>query len=136
MIVKKYNQKDLKSFSSVETNLSSFQNHKTKNIFFLQKQTEKFTNTIFNSYIPFVNNIIAENNKHIGKIESFIQGNRNTNKLIFNITGDYRFCPKIKAHHKRNCTAIIIDISNNTYTIRCKDPQCDNTFLTWHCIKK
>ena len=56
---------------------------------------------------------------------------RNTNKLFFNIVDEYQFCPKKGTHHKRNSTVIIIDISNNTYAIRCKDPQCDNTILTW-----
>ncbi|CAF3245724.1 unnamed protein product, partial [Rotaria sp. Silwood2] len=135
MIVKTYNPKDLNDFQFIKSSLSSCHKEKTKNISFIQKKTEIFTNAICNSYIPFIQNIITQDNKHIGKIESFVQGNRNTNKLIFNITGNYRFCPKIAAHHKRNCTAIIIDISNNTYAIRCKDPECDNTFLTWNDTK-
>ncbi|CAF4969149.1 unnamed protein product, partial [Rotaria sp. Silwood1] len=136
IIVKTYNPKDFNDFQFVKSSLFPCHKQKTKNISFIQKQTEIFTNTICNSYIPFIQNIITQDNKHIGKIESFVQGNRNTNKLIFNITGNYRYCTKIAAHHKRNCTAIIIDISNNTYAIRCKDPQCDNTFLTWHDIEK
>ncbi len=80
--------------------------------------------------------MITKDNNHIGRIQSCVQGNRNTNKLFFNITGNYRFCPKIGTHHKRNFTAIIIDMSNNTFAIRCKDTQCDNTSLTWHFIDK
>ena len=77
---------------------------------------------------------MTKDDKHIGKIQSYVQRNRNTNKLFFNISGDYRFCPKKGMHHKRNCTAIIIGMSHDTYAIRYKDPNCDNNFLTWHHI--
>lgn len=93
------------------------------------------SDTIFNTYIPFVNKIITTDHEHIGKIHSCVQGNRNNNKLFFNISGNYRFCPKIRTHHKRNSTSLIIDISSNNYAIRCKDPQCDNTYLTWYKIE-
>jgi len=98
------------------------------------RQPESFHNTIFDKYIPFINKMITQDNNHVGRIHSSVQGNRKTNKLFFNITGNYRFCPKIKTHHKRNSIAIIIDVSNNTFAIRCKDAQCDNTSLTWHFI--
>jgi len=99
-------------------------------------RSDLFNNTIFHRYIPFINEMITQDSNNRGRIHSCVQGNRNTNKLFFNITGDYRFCPKIKRHHKRNSIAIIIDVSNNTFAIRCKDVQCDNTLLVWHRIDK
>jgi hypothetical protein len=123
----------LKPFLNPGSNLTSFYKEKNKSSSVIQtQQIRQFSNTIFDDYTPFIKNIITRDNKHIGKIHSCVQGNRNTNKLFFNIGGEYRFCPKKGTHHKRNSTAIIIDISNNTYAIRCKDPQCDNTILTWH----
>ncbi|CAF3678217.1 unnamed protein product [Rotaria sp. Silwood1] len=100
------------------------------------QQTPRLFDTVFDNYIPFINSIITQGEKYIGRIQSYAQGSRNTNKLFFNIAGEYRFCPKKGTHHKRNSTAIIVDISNDTYAIRCKDPECDNTFLTWHHIYK
>ncbi|CAF5022767.1 unnamed protein product, partial [Rotaria sp. Silwood1] len=100
------------------------------------QQTPRLFDIVFDNYIPFINSIITQDEKYIGRIQSYAQGSRNTNKLFFNIAGEYRFCPKKGTHHKRNSTAIIVDISNDTYAIRCKDPECDNTFLTWHHIYK
>jgi hypothetical protein len=94
------------------------------------RQPRPLDNSIFDSYIPFINGMITKDKNHVGRIQSCVQGNRNTNKLFFNITGNYHFCPKIGTHHKRNSTAIIIDMSNNTFAIRCKDTQCNNTSLT------
>ncbi|CAF3281141.1 unnamed protein product [Rotaria sp. Silwood2] len=131
------NEKRLKISECKKSNRSLFdkQEHKIPSIFEKQ-QTQIFTNTIFDVYIPFINRMISQGTKYIGKIQSYVQGDRNNNKLFFNITGGYRFCPKKGTHHERNGTAIIIDISHDTYAIRCKDPCCDNSFLTWHHIDK
>jgi hypothetical protein len=92
------------------------------------------TSTNFERFIPFINTIITSDPNYIGKIQLCVRGTRNTDKLFFNITSNYRYCDKIQTHHKRNSPAIGIDISNNTYAIRCKNPLCDNTSLVWHPI--
>ena len=102
----------------------------------LGEDSGSLNNSIFHNYIPFIINIITQDKDHIGRIHSCIQGNRNTNKLFFNIVGNYRYCPKRGKHHERNCTAIIVDISNNSYALRCKDPECDNSLLAWHPINE
>jgi hypothetical protein len=130
-------QNDLKTIESKRTNSSCYNEQRKKVPPIVQNlQPRPFNSSLFDSYIPFVNGIITQNNNYIGRIQSCVEGKRNTNKLFFNITGNYRFCPKIGTHHKRNSTAIIIDMSNNTFAIRCKDAQCDNTSLTWYSIHK
>jgi hypothetical protein len=74
--------------------------------------------------------------KMINKLEesNCIRKKIETQLVFFNISSEYHFCSKKVAHHKRNITFIIIDISNNTYAIRCKDPQYGNTILSWQYI--
>ena len=100
------------------------------------QESELLNDPIFDAYIPFTNKMIIEDRNHIGKVQSCVQGNRNTNKLFFNISGDFRYCPKIKRHHKRNSIAIIVDTSNDFFAIRCKDVECDKRSLTWHLMKE
>jgi hypothetical protein len=134
-ILKNTNKKDLKT--SQYENLNLFLTPKQTQTLSFNIQTQQIptlTNTTFERFIPFINTIITADPNYIGTIHSCVQGTQNTDKLFFNITGNYRYCHKIQTHHKRNSTAIIIDISNNTYAIRCKDPLCDNTSLLWHPI--
>ena len=69
-----------------------------------------------------------------GYIHSCISGTKNNNILFFNISGNYRFCPKKGDHHQNNSVSIIIDTKKLTYAIRCKDVQCDNSVLIWNLI--
>jgi hypothetical protein len=93
-----------------------------------QEETQQFT--------AFVNTLIKSDKAHQGYIRSCVRGNRNTNVLFFNIGGEYRFCTHKGTHHQHNQTAILVDIKNSTYTIRCKDPNCDNTLLLWNKIEQ
>ncbi|CAF4343459.1 unnamed protein product [Rotaria sp. Silwood2] len=72
---------------------------------------------------------------HQGYIRSCNRGDKNNNILFFNIGGNYRFCPQIRAHHQNNTTAILIDTKKLTYSIRCTDSQCNNKFLTWNMLE-
>jgi hypothetical protein len=52
------------------------------------RQPRPLDNSIFDSYIPFINGMITKDKNNVGRIQSCVQGNRNTNKLFFNITGN------------------------------------------------
>ncbi len=86
-------------------------------------------------FIVFVKKMIESDKLHQGYIRSCVRGNRNTDVLFFNIEGEYRYCPRKGAHHQRNTVAILIDTKNLTYTIRCKDSDCNNKSLTWKNIE-
>ncbi|CAF3230344.1 unnamed protein product [Rotaria sp. Silwood2] len=83
------------------------------------------------NFISFVKNIITLDPLHQGYISSCVRGQYNKNIFCFNIGGQYRFCSRKGSHHLRNTTAILVDIKNKIYSIRCKDPECNNTVLTW-----
>lgn len=85
-------------------------------------------------YHSFVRQVIASDPNHCGFIRSFVFGSKNNNMIFFNIGGNYRYCTKKGTHHLRNSTAIIVDTHRQTYAIRCKDPECDNSVLTWNRI--
>ncbi|CAF1473112.1 unnamed protein product [Adineta ricciae] len=85
-------------------------------------------------YTMFVHDIIKADPSHRGTILSCRRGDYNRNILFFNIGGNYRYCPKINTHHKRNTVAIMINTENNLYSIRCKDKECDNTVIIWKPI--
>ncbi|CAF1460218.1 unnamed protein product, partial [Adineta ricciae] len=85
--------------------------------------------------VSFIEKIITNDPSHLGYIRSCIHGNRNPNVIFFNIGGEYRFCPRLNRHHKRNTTAIFVDLISHKFTIRCKDPDCKNTNLIWHKIE-
>ena len=40
------------------------------------------------------------------------------------IGGSYRYCEKIRRHHKKNQIYFIVDAIRKTYVQRCHDPQC------------
>jgi hypothetical protein len=86
-------------------------------------------------FISFVNKLITSESLYQGYISSYARGNFNRNILFFNIGGNYRFCPRKGGHHQRNTVAILVDVRNHTYCIRCKDPQCNNTILLWNKIE-
>lgn len=83
-------------------------------------------------YFDFVNKLISNDLHHRGFIRSHIIGTRNRNVLIYNIGGDYRYCPRKGTHHLRNSTSILIDMLHQKFAFRCKDSECDNTILIWN----
>ena len=85
-------------------------------------------------HVAFVQHLISKEPNHQGYIRSWTCGTCSQNIVFFNIGGDYRYCPKKGAHHLRNTVSIIIDTKRNLYSIRCKDPQCDNAVLFWNKI--
>ncbi|CAF1001726.1 unnamed protein product [Adineta ricciae] len=87
-------------------------------------------NSDADQYRTIVQQIITSDPNHIGYVYSCVTGDHNTNLLFFNIAGNFRFCPRKGDHHKRNSITIIIDTRNNSYTIRCKDSECNNTQVT------
>ncbi|CAF4877736.1 unnamed protein product, partial [Rotaria sp. Silwood1] len=91
--------------------------------------------TTIEKFKSFVEKLITSDPSHLGYIRSYVHGNHNSDVIFFNIGGEYRFCPLINRHHKRNTSAIFIDINNRTFTIRCKDPDCKHTNLFWHKIE-
>ncbi|CAF1380158.1 unnamed protein product [Adineta ricciae] len=93
------------------------------------------TNLEPDQYRAFVQKLITSDPNHSGYIYSCVSGDYNRNLLFFNITGNFRYCPRKGDHHKRNSVTIIIDTRSNDYTIRCKDSECNNTKLTWTPIK-
>ncbi|CAF3142250.1 unnamed protein product [Rotaria sp. Silwood2] len=80
-------------------------------------------------FTPFVKRLIDHDKSHQGYIRSCVRGTYDTDILFFNIGGEYRYCEKRGAHHKRNTTTILLDTKNETYSIRYKDPDCDNKVL-------
>jgi hypothetical protein len=82
-------------------------------------------------YLNVINGLINSDPSHVGSIQSIVKGNKNSNKLFFNISGNYRYCPRKGCHHLHNSVAFIVDVANDTYAIRCKDPSCDNSKLSW-----
>lgn len=83
----------------------------------------------------FVNHLLNSDPLHTGTVLSCVNGNLNPHILFYNIGGNYRYCMKISGHHRRNTCAIMINTTTQMYTIRCKDPECDNGRLKWQKIK-
>lgn len=117
------------SFPHIYTHINASQNfshsphtHRIHSIDSHEQEIEIFT--------TFVENIIKSDPSHQGYIHSCVRGTYSNNLLFFNITGNYRYCPKKKTHHKSNTVAIMINTKNATYCIRCKDAECNNTILT------
>lgn len=88
-----------------------------------------------NCFTDFVGNLIKRDSNYEGFIRSQFTGTRNPNVLIYNIGGNYRFCPRKGSHHLRNTVCILIDKVNYTFAIRCKDSECDNSILIWNKIQ-
>lgn len=85
-------------------------------------------------FTRFVEKIIMSDPSHQGYIHSCVRGTYNKHIIFFNIAGNYRFCPKKNSHHRHNTVAIMINTKNCTYSIRCKDSDCDNSVLRWEKI--
>ena len=91
--------------------------------------------TSINFFTDFVKNLIKSDSNHEGFIRSQLTGTRNSDVLIYNIGGNYRFCPRKGSHHIRNNVCILIDKINYKFAIRCKDHECDNSILIWNKIE-
>ncbi|CAF2876708.1 unnamed protein product [Rotaria sp. Silwood2] len=126
----------IKLFFSSNTNCASISNLSNSNITpmttYINIDQSQYQ---IQQFIPFVEKIIKSDTLHQGYIYSCVRGNHNKDLLFFNIGGQYRFCPRKGTHHQNNTTAILIDIKNYTYCIRCKDPDCNNCFLLWNSIE-
>jgi hypothetical protein len=112
------------TINATKSNLLTIEEISSVDVF--DPNIEKFT--------TFVQDIIKLDPSHQGYILSCRRGDYNKNILFFNIGGNYRYCPKINAHHRHNTVAIMINIKNNSYSIRCKDKECDNTTINWKKI--
>ena len=86
-------------------------------------------------FTDFVIKLVTSDSNHHGYIRSRLLGSRNPNIIIYNIGGDYRFCPRKGSHHLHNTIAILINMMNNEFAIRCKDNECDNSILIWNKIE-
>jgi len=91
------------------------------NVSYSYSNIETFTN--------FVQMLIKKDPYYEGYILSCQKGSYNENILFFNIGGNYRYCPKINRHHRRNTIAIMINTKRKIYAIRCKDKECNNSIL-------
>ena len=45
-------------------------------------------------YTPFINRLITIDGERLGFIHSIVIGNLRSSKIFYNISGDYRYCPK------------------------------------------
>lgn len=111
-------------------------NHSTKATKHKTPTTSRYDSDIIppidTPYHSFINQIITADPDHRGFIRSFVTGSKNDRMIFFNIGGNYRYCTKKGSHHKRNTTALIVNTEQRTFAIRCKDPECDNSSLTWN----
>lgn len=118
---------DTKSVSHQQTSNSNIESRITYNKINHDDQVELFR--------PFVENLIKQDKNHQGFVRSYVRGTYNKDMLFFNIGGQYRYCEKKGTHHKRNTSAILINTKTHTYSIRCKDVDCDNRSLIWKKIQ-
>ncbi|CAF1247401.1 unnamed protein product [Rotaria sordida] len=72
----------------------SFYNYKVNFVKLFEKNKQEFT--------AFVETMIKNDPAHQGYIHSCRYGDYYKNLLFYNIGGNYRYCPKKNAHHKRN----------------------------------
>ncbi len=101
----------------------SLHDHKINNVDLSEPDIDIFT--------IFVENIIKSDSSHQDYIHSCLRGSYNNNLLFFKTGRNYRYCPKRNGQHQHNTTAIMINTKNCTYTIRCKDVDCNNNILAW-----
>ena len=133
-MVKAINQHLHSHYLLKTTRTLSYQSETIKTI---QKSSNNNSNHIEyeqGKFIQFLESLIKSDPNHQGYISSCVRGSYNNQLLFFNIGGNYRYCPRKGTHHQNNSVAILIDTKRLTYAIRCKDPQCDNTFITWTAI--
>lgn len=129
----------MRNFYENITNSTNIFNHTNSNVSPCSINTRYMTNNLLDAsmkeIVSFVEKIITNDPSHLGHIRSYVHGDRNPNVIFFNIGGEYRFCPRLNRHHKRNTTAIFVDTINLTFTIRCKDPDCKYASLIWSKIE-
>ncbi|CAF1279589.1 unnamed protein product [Adineta steineri] len=120
----------------LKSNLISFP--KSNDLRFLQGKKINYIHVSqeeIQTFTSFVQKLITSDTNHQGYIQSCVRGDYNNQLLFFNIGGNYRFCPKKGSHHQHNSVAILVDTKKLTYTIRCKDSQCNNISLIWNTIE-
>jgi len=127
--------KYLESGFHVKTTLSTIPSHKYNHLHTNVNNQMNIPEEEIQKFTPFILNKITSDPNHRGYIQSCVRGSKNNHLLFFNISGEYRFCPKINNHHHHNSVSILIDTNRLTYTIRCKDPECNNTLLVWNSIQ-
>ena len=70
----------------------------------------------------FVSNLIKSNNGYIRKFTM----PKNTDLLLYELAGDYKFCENIGRHHKSNNVRIVVDLKLGQYYQTCHDPDCQH----------
>ena len=63
----------------------------------------------WSAYINLINGWINSEPSDDGSILSIVKGNKNSNKLFFNLFGNYRYCPRKGCHHLHSSVAFIVD---------------------------
>jgi len=92
-----------------------------------EEEIQKFT--------PFILNKITSDSNHRGYIQSCVRGTKKIICYFLTSVVNIDFVQKKNNHHQHNSVSILIDINRLTYTIRCKDPHCNNTLLEWSSIQ-
>ena len=70
----------------------------------------------------FVKDMISPNNGYIRKCTM----PQNTDLLLYDLAGDYKFCENIGRHHKSNNVRIVVDLKHGEYYQTCHDAECKN----------
>ena len=126
----------LNSYFIASNNLTANMKLNTvNNLQLTEKKSIGLSDYEIQKFTVFIQKLITSDVEHNGYIHSSIRGTHNNSILFFNIRGNYRFCPQKGTHHQSNTVSILVDIKNCTYAIRCKDSECNNTFLKWNKLQ-
>ena len=126
----------LNSYFIASNNLSANMKLNTvNNLQLTEKKSIGLSDYEIQKFTVFIQKLITSDVEHNGYIHSSIRGTHHNRILFFNIRGNYRFCPQKGSHHQSNTVSILVDIKNCTYAIRCKDSECNNTFLKWNKLQ-
>merc|ERR1719414_1112243 len=78
------------------------------------------------SYFPeidkFVKDMISPDNGYIRKSTM----PKDSDLLLYELAGNYKFCENIGRHHKSNNVRIVVDLKLRQYYQTCHDPECEN----------
>ena len=110
---------------------SIFKLHGTNQILNQKISSSNLSQRERQQFLPFIQHLITSDQNHLGYIRSCVRGQKDTNLLFFNIGGNYRFCPRKQQHHQHNTVAILVHTKRLTYSIRCKDSECNRNCLNW-----
>ena len=78
--------------------------------------------SLFPEIDNFVRDLISSDNGYIRKCST----PTNSDLLIYDIAGNYKFCENIGRHHKSNNVRIVVDLKLGQYYQTCHDPECEN----------